>query len=193
MASSSGKKKITPAASWKGRRVITGVELELPSGNTCLVRPVSIAEMISEDMLPDTLLPIVQGHIDKGSGKRPQDKKPKAKDEDSTVDAVMQDPKKIAEMFGAIDKLVSKIVIEPEVHFHKKNVADEGSEPVWELIPGDERDEDDLYTDEVDLGDKMFIFQWVSGGTTDLERFRGEFGAGLDSVQSVAEHAGKAK
>ena len=46
---------------------------------------------------------------------------------------------------------------------------------IGQVIPDDLRLEDDLYSDEIDIGDKIYLFQVVAGGTTDLQTFRKQF------------------
>jgi hypothetical protein len=56
------------------------------------------------------------------------------------------------------------------------------TEPGAKVIPQEGRNEEDLYSDEIDLQDKMFTFQYVSGGDADLERFRQQVSQSMDSI-----------
>lgn len=74
-----------------------------------------------------------------------------------------------------IDRIVEYMVIEPKVlrpvlrdEFGKPKLV--GHQEV-ELLPS-ERDEDQIYTDEVALEDKLFILQFAVGGDQDLDAFR---------------------
>lgn len=175
----------TSAAAWKGKRATGNIPLELPSGNVCLVRTLGISELISEGLLADSLMPIVQEQIDRGTGRPPtgdHKKKSKKKDGDPGVGAeIMRDPHRMAEMFDGIDKALPKIVAEPTLLYHRHEV-EEGGLKTWETIPAEERDEDALYTDVVDFEDKLFIFNFAVGGTADLETFRQESGEPLASL-----------
>ncbi len=171
--------KPTSAKEWKGRISASGLDLELPSNNICRVRPFSIARLISENLLPDSLTPIAQSMVDKGKGKPPADFKKKAgQPQEDKFDA-----KQMSDTFDLIDRVTTLVVMEPVVLLHKRQVEQNGL-LVWEDIPADERDADTLYTDEVSMEDKMFIFNWVVGGTTDLERFRQQFGQSLDGLSA---------
>lgn len=51
--------------------------------------------------------------------------------------------------------------------------------------PDDLRDEENyLYTDEIDTMDKQFLFQWISGGTRDLETFRQQYESNVAAVSA---------
>lgn len=181
-ASRTTKKSGNPAKrsttkTWKRNK---GEELELPSGNVALVKRPGPASLLSDNILPDTLMPIVQQAIAKGKGIKPEDQL-----------KLMEDPAQIAGMLDAMDRLMVKVVVEPKVAYHKRSVsqdpADEAQPVQWEVIPEEDRDDDTyIYTDEVDLEDKMFVFQYAVGGTRDLERFRDEHGASLGDLSDVS-------
>lgn len=182
MAASTAKKKksgnpakqVTSSRNWKRNK---GEELELPSGNVALVKRPGPAGLLSGGIMPDTLMPIVQQAIAKGKGIKPSDQQ-----------KLFDDPTKIADMLDAMDRLTAAVVLEPKVAYHKKLVVKEGHQldratEEWEVIPEEDRDNEAfVYTDDVDLEDKMFIFQYAVGGTRDLERFRSEHAAGLGNV-----------
>lgn len=168
-------KKATAAAGWKRNK---GEELELPSGNVALVKRPGPQALLSQGIMPDTLMPIVQQAISKGKGLKPTD-----------MNAMLEDPSKLAEMLDAMDKLLVQVVVEPKVAYHKRQTVPAAGQTAalddlpWEVIPDDERDTDAyVYTDEVDLEDKMFVFQYAVGGTRDLERFRSEHAARLGDL-----------
>jgi hypothetical protein len=163
-ASGNPAKSVSTAKGWKRNK---GEELELPSGNVALVKRPGPQALLSKGILPDTLMPIVQQAIKSGKGLRPED-----------TEAMMKDPEKIVEMLDAMDRLLVEVVVEPTVAYHKELIDDE-----WVDIPADERDEDTfVYTDDIDMDDKMFVFQYAVGGTRDLERFRHEHAAGLGNL-----------
>lgn len=184
MATSKPKKKTNSARNWKRNK---GEELELPSGNVALVRRPGPAALLSGGVLPDTLMPIVQRAIRSGQGLKPIDEQ-----------ELMNDPEKIVDALVAIDRLTAVVVAEPKVAFHKhslKDVTPKGTTEKLEDIPEDARNgepcacgethpdpEEVVYTDEVDIDDKLFIFNYAVGGTRDLERFRSQFGTGLGNI-----------
>jgi hypothetical protein len=121
--------------------------------------------LITENLLGDALGTIAQQAIARGKNLPQEDLAEMAKD-----------PAKIAEMLDAYDRVVARTWREPSVVYYK----DESGDP----IPASERDEDTLYSDELDLADKIFTFQWVSGGSPDLEQFRQQFSAAMEGVSA---------
>lgn len=149
--------------------------LTLPSGFTALVKVPGLAKLLAEGLISDTLTPIAEAAVQSGKG----DKAPRGMT-DEQMREMAADPKKLSEAFDTFDKVLCYCVVEPHVEYYKD---EEGT-----VIPEEDRDEDVLYSDEVDLDDKMFIFNVVSGGTKDLESFRKEFGEIVDNVQSLPKH-----
>lgn len=133
-------------------------ELTLPSGNVCLARPVSLDALIKSGKVPNTLLPMIQKAF---AGKRPE-----AKD----LNEMGQSEEAVIDMMRMFDTVIVDCVIEPKVTMPPDDA--------------DERSEDVLYADEVDILDKQFIFQWAVGGTSDVDKFREQSAQLLDSLQS---------
>lgn len=140
---------------FKKRRQAT--PLTLPSGLVVEARRTSLETIVRSGNVPNSLLPLVEKALNKGSS---------IDVEELVGDEVDMD--KVADMMNMVDELVVASVANPQVH----------------SIPEDEDDRDDelLYVDEMDEEDKLFIFQWVIGGTSDLEQFRGELVTTLESV-----------
>jgi|SRR5882672_2462355 len=145
-------KKTTTVAAWK-----SGFDpfLELPSGKVLKVRAaVGFQSLLKAGVIPNSLMGIVQSAMD--NGKEPD------------LSSFTGDTSKINQMLVMIDSIVMFMAVEPEIH---------------EIPPDDEeRNSDLLYVDEVEDTDKMFIMQWATGGTRDLEQFRLEAGSVLDIV-----------
>lgn len=159
-------KKAVPAASKPtyGLGLTTKrFELKLPSGNTCLAIRPGAQGLIKAGLLDsmDQLTAFVQTeHIDS------------------------KDPKKLAEAVKALS--VNKEQLEQGLAMVDKAVAFVVQEPkVW-IPPADDepRDPDKIYADDVDLEDKMFIFNWCLGGTADLKSFRTESAELLGSLSA---------
>lgn len=176
-------KKATTAKGWKRDK---GEDIELPSGNVAKVKRPGPQALLSEGVLPDTLMPIVSQAIKRGKGMK-------------MTDLNLDDPSVIADMLDAIDKMMVSIVVEPPVHYHKKLVVAPSNGGVtagpahdeWVVIPSEDRDtEAYIYTDEINLDDKMFLFNYAVGGTRDLERFRSEHAARLGDISDVAGDEG---
>ncbi len=171
----------TPTSAKEWKKKSKGVELELPSGNVCLARRPGMDAIMSAGIIPDTLTPIAAEAVEKAQ----RNGKPNEKaEEKELLNRLLGDRQALNDVFDATDRATAMCVVEPKVLWHKNM---DGS-----VIPSDERDEETLYTDEIDQNDKIFIFNFVVGGTRDLESFRQEYGnavADLQPSESVARPA----
>ena len=147
------------AADFKKRRA--GVHLDLPSGLTVIARRVDLQSFILGGNVPNPLMAVVSEALEKGQ---------KA-DLDSIIgvgkDGAL-DLKTVTEMYDMVNRVVVACVSSPAVH------------PVPE--EGEIRDDALLFVDEFDDEDKMFLFQWASGGVTDIATFREQARADLDAL-----------
>lgn len=149
----------TNAKEWK-KKSAKSYELEVPSGNVCLVRrpgPSIFAELSGS--IPNSLLgevlPLLEEAERKGKTGDSSPVPPEALAE--LQDKILKSPQQLSEIVMMADEVTVRCVVEPVVH----RVPEDG-----------ERDEDKLYVDEVDFEDKIFIMNFVVGGTANLERFR---------------------
>jgi len=154
-------KKPTSAAQWK--KASAGVPLEVPSGNTALVRNPGMQVFLRKGLVPNSLMPLVRKGM---TGKEPEIK----------LDDINED--QLEAMLDLFDAITCYCVIEPKVL------------PV--PAEGEERDPEALYVDEVDFEDKQFIFQWAVGGTRDLEQFRKEQSNAVERLRGGAAMASEA-
>ncbi len=167
LAAKKTKKGVSSASDFKKKD--KGIELELPSGEVCLIKRPGVEGLIADGVFSDRLLPVIQKSIDAAKG---------GKSSSVDIDGVMADTKLMADIMQTYDKVCAKVVIAPKVVLHRRE-----TEPgVWEDIPDEERDDEKVYTDEVDLDDKIFIFQFVMGGSDDLARFREQLESSMAAV-----------
>lgn len=130
------------------------IELELPSTdddgehNCCLVKRPGPQGLVAAGIIDgiDTLTGIAGSHA--------------ATDPKKSVEEMLKDPAKLKAAMDLIDKVVVHCVVDPDVQFPPTD--------------GSPRDPEVTYVDDVDPEDKMFILQWVLGGTHDWEAFRRE-------------------
>lgn len=103
------------------------------------------------------------------------------------VEAVMADPRKLMAGLEMVDRLVEAVVVEPKVvwpvHRDEDGNPKKNRDGSWMMLGPDERDDDVLYTDDVDLEDRMYILTWAVGGIKDVAQFRGEYKGLLESVE----------
>lgn len=144
------RKTATSAKAWKGK-TSKPVPLDLPSGNTCLVRRMPITKMLTSGIIPDAMRPIILEAL-KDGGEKPEEK--------VDMSALMEDEGKLDEMFQTFDRVLVSCCVDPAVAPAPENDED--------------RDEETLYADDVDMEDKIHIFQFVVGGDSDasLSEFR---------------------
>jgi hypothetical protein len=179
------------------KRAREGIEMPLPSGNTCLVRPRPGVDVFFQNgFIPNSLMPLVTKALAEGEAafniKNLQDRRTGEVPENLLED-----------MLNTIDRILCFVVLEPKVKpapiYKDKegNFVDAQGRPSENaiVIPLDDRDPDapvdedgnkivdHLYADEVDWEDKNFIFGWSMGGTANFERFRTEQNSLMESVQ----------
>lgn len=147
----------TSASEWK-KKATVGTLVTVPSGNEVRVRTPGMQVFLSQGVIPNGLMPFIQEAMKQGEAPT-----------EEASSKLMEDPEKLQEILDLADSVALYCFIEPRL----ENVPldDEGL-----IIPvgDDRRDEDTLYVDEVDLTDKLFIFQFAVGGTAPLEKFRQE-------------------
>lgn len=151
------------ATAWGGGE---GIDLQMPSGQLALVRKPSIESLISAGVLHsmDTLTPAAQSLLKQVEGA--------SNISTEQVEKLMEDPKVVDDMLHIVDKIVCHVVIKPQV----------------QMTPNDAtaREPGVIYTDMIDLADRMFILQYTLQGQRDLAPFRDESAptvGGLESLQ----------
>lgn len=147
---------VSPVSSWKKEN--RSPLLTLPSGNVVRVFNPGMKTFLVNGTLPNSLMSVAEKALQKGQPLRKEE-----------MEQIINDPKKIADMLKFVDELTMAVVVEPRIH----PTPAEGSL----------RSDDELYIDDIDDEDKLFIFQWATGGSTDLERFRSELAGSLDALQ----------
>ena len=174
----------TSADQWVSKTAGDDEDVLLPSGNVARVRRVGPEAFLTQGIMPDAITPVVEKAIRSKKGLKPQQQAELA-----------SDPKQIGSLVEMLDRTMCYAVVQPQVQMPpacklcgELNTVgatqhDEGSEDFHEFQPGD-RLPGVLYADRVDLEDKMFVMNFVVGGTRDLERFRSEFGAGLAGLSA---------
>lgn len=156
-AASRASEEPTSASEWKKSSTV-GTLVAVPSGKTVRVRTPGMQVFLSQGVIPNGLLPLIQEAM-KGAELK----------EESVAEDLMGDPEKLREILDLADAVSLFCFIEPKLH--KVPLDDEGNPTA---IDSPDRDPNLLYVDEVDLNDKLFVFQFAVGGTASLENFRQE-------------------
>lgn len=167
-----------------GRELL--IDLTVPSGALCQVKRPGIPGLIKAGVLDslDALTGIVQtDHLDRVK----EGKDPKVTAEE--MKALARDKGRIIQALELTDKVAEYVIVQPDVVRPIERDArgnamldDDGNEIA---LPDERRDPACVYTDMIGLEDKMYIFQFVVGGVTDLETFRKEFSETLGSLDAV--------
>lgn len=165
-------------------RARMGGVMELPSGLVVKAKnPGGLTAFIANGTIPNSLLSVVQEQLGSGNSKASTEEAMRNMSEDMSA---------LGDMMKLMDIIVAGTIIEPKVKpvpteddVVKHNLLNP-SNPV--STPDELRDEDNfLYTDDLDQMDKQFIWQWVSGGTRDLEQFRKELEVNVAVVSAGKE------
>jgi hypothetical protein len=162
----------TPASQWKSKAKPEGQDLPLPSENVARVRTLSPQAFLSSGMIPQPLMPMVQKAIHTKKGLNPKDlEKQLAGD----------DPAMLGTALELFDRVLTHCVIEPPIEMPPPcsecnkyaNTPEHKDREVAEYhrYNEGERNPEVLYADQIDMEDKMFIFQWALGGTHNVSGF----------------------
>lgn len=154
----------TPTSDWKKTSALEGTVLVLPSKKIARVRVPGMEAFIEAGLVPNSLLAIVQEALRKGKPPDPQ-----------ALQGMADDPDSWRVIFDLCNSIAMYCFIEPRIH--PVPLDPETGEKSPHL-----KDAQKLYVDEVDLADKFFVFQFAVGGTRDLEQFRKELDAAMESV-----------
>lgn len=166
----------TSASDWKKSSGMVARPTKVPSGNTCLMRQPGMDVFIKSGMVPNSLMGIITDAMKTG-------KEPKF---DELVDDA--DPQMLEDIITMANGVTVYCVVEPRVKSNLWSREDEQeglctkAQVGKEILPAD-RDPEALYVDEVDMDDRLFIFNVAVGGTADVERFREELAAGVVAVR----------
>ena len=146
----------TSAAEWRSARK-QGFLVTLPSGQNVMVRrTLDLFERLRDGKIPNPLAGIVSEMIENKS---------------QQVDMSNMDETALAQMLMYIDETVVRMMISPQVVMEPAN-APAGWEPPAGCIA----------TSDIDLADKIFLFNVAQGGTADLATFRAQAEALVGSV-----------
>lgn len=163
--------QVDPMSPQAWKRPAEEFDLTVPSGNVCKVRASGgMAMFMQKGMIPNSLMPIIKEHMND------------SRDLQATAGDVLDNPELLENMMELADNVVMHVVMLPEIQPIPMVPDGNGGETV---VPQEQRNPAVLYVDEVDMNDKMFIFQWAMGGTKDVERFREEQAASLADLSAV--------
>lgn len=164
-ASKAEQLRVSQIGDFKAR--IGGIQ-QLPSGLVVKVRnPGGLTAFIANGTIPNSLLTIVKDTLDQSLSKEEMVKK---------ANALAEDLDSMGDVMKLMDIITYQVITEPKVRpipteddVTRHNILNPEDQV---STPDDLRSDDVLYVDEIDQEDKQFLFQWITGGTRDLESFR---------------------
>lgn len=176
-ASKAEQLRVSQIGDFKAR--MGGIQ-ELPSGLVVKVRnPGGLTAFIANGSIPNSLLGIVKTTLDKNLSKEEMVK---------NASAIADDMESVGDVMNLMNIITAQVVIEPpcrmaptEDDVERYNIMNPDNQV---STPNQLRSDDILYVDEIEDMDKQFLFQWVTGGTRDLENFRKEYEASMAAVSS---------
>lgn len=140
------------------------VDLTVPSGSLCRVKRTGPQGLIKMGLLDslDSLTGLVKTeHFDRVAGQQ------SAVVNTDAIKDFAKNAEAIQAGFALIDKVCVGVVVQPRIY---ATPLDDNGDP----LPSEQWDPEKIYVDSVELDDKLFILQFVVGGTADLETFRKE-------------------
>lgn len=132
-------------------------DIELPSGQTCLVKKLGMEKIVELGLMND--LDSFTGSIlpDKKTSSKKTAKQKEQEEEDTFLSA-LKDKERFGKMMSTVDKVVRACVIMPQVNA----VPEKGFERLDGVV----------YVDNIDFNDKLTIFGKVFDGLGGMEPFR---------------------
>lgn len=180
-------KRPTPARDWKKKIQVEGADLTLPSGNIALVKQMSPQAFMQSGLIPDPLTAIIRKSIGAKQGLPPE-----------ALKEISDDPEMLMSAMELFDRVLEYVVVEPAVEmpptcdrlinevrcatYYNVDVHRNTQDPNYHQYHEGARAEEVLYADQVDMDDKMFVFNWCLGGTRDLDQFREELKGNVESI-----------
>lgn len=182
--------RISQIGDFKGR---LGGVIELPSGIVVRVaNPGGIKAFLNADSgIPNSLMGIIQDQLN-GAGKQ-------LSAEELVVKNGEVDMEMIEDMMKLMDVIALKVIVDPVIWPNPTEedlVEWNAQNPNQQFNSLDHYIQDHpsrVFVKELPDDDKTFLFQWISGGTRDLEKFRKELDERMAPVSAVAKSGDSAK
>ena len=174
----------TSAEAWAGKIVVEGTDVLLPSGNVARIKQISPQAFLSSGLIPDPLTTIIQKAINTKQGLPPK-----------AVKELTDDPVKLNAAMELFDRVTVHVVIAPSLqmpptcstcgaYYNVDNRHKDATSDKYHRYEESPRTPGVLYIDQVQLDDKMYIFNWCLGSVRDLTDFREQLSSGVESVSN---------
>lgn len=165
--------------------------LTMPSGQTCWAKVIGLEGVLKAGVMgeADSLTAFVgREYIRKVRGD-------KGKPDHEVIDAVslMKSPDTLQKIVKMVDAIIPYVVIEPTVLCHYRVVNPGTPSEDTLMIPREERQPGQVYTDMIRLEDKMFLFNFTLDAVASAETFRKESARALGDVVDGEDVSGPAE
>lgn len=158
-------------------------ELTLPSGQTCAAVRMGMQGLLEAGILTeaDSLTATVSAHTRKVKGAKGR---PDGVELDEA--SMLRDPDALKGLITMADKALPHIVQSPRVVLHYKLQKDGSTKSLTPLERARIKQESDsplvVFTDQIGLDDKLFLFDWSVGGVAKATPFREESDSDVGGV-----------
>lgn len=158
-------------------------EVTTPSGQTCSAIRMGMEGLLEAGILTeaDSLTATVANHTRKVKGA-----KGRADGVELDEQAVLRDPNALKGIITMADKALPTIVQSPRVILHYKVQKDGSTKALTPLerarIKQESSDPIVVFTDQIGLDDKLFLFDWAVGGLSKATSFREESDSDVGGV-----------
>lgn len=159
-----------------GKRVF----LTMPSGQTCWAQVLGLQGVLETGVMgeADSLSAFVgREYVRKVRGA-------KGRPDGDEIDAakLMKSPDTLKKIVKMVDGLTPHVVVDPVVKCHYEVLNAGTKDEDTRMIPKEDREPGVIYTDQIGLEDKMFLFNFAVSAVKDAETFREESQAALGNM-----------
>jgi len=193
---------------WATSKLTETSFITLPSGQTCKAKPIGLQGIMEAGLIGEA--DSLTAYVGKEYLRKVRGAKGKPDGEEVDVQKLMKSPDALKKIVMLVDKVTPMVVTEPVVLRHFEDIEVDGKSDT-RMIPPEERlcrcgmreDSNEhhdhnghtfnsaIYTDMIQIEDKMFLFNFALAGVKDAESFREESAAALGVVadgQDVPGH-----
>lgn len=144
--------------------------LTMPSGQTCWAKVVGLQGVLETGVMGEA--DSLSAFVGKNYIRKVRGAKGKADGEAIDAASLMKSPETLKKIVKMVDGLVPYVVVEPSVRCHYETIQGEDGTTDTRMIPPEDRESGYIYTDQIGLEDKMFLFNFAMSGVQDAESFR---------------------
>lgn len=150
--------------------------LTFPSGQTGYAKAVGLQGIMEAGLLGEA--DSLTAYVGREHVRRVRGAKGRPDGEEMNAETLMRDPSALKKIVKLVDSVAPLVMAEPKVLCHFEVLPDGDTK----MIEPSDRVPGAIYTDQLPLEDKMFLFQFATSGVTDAQSFRQESAAAVGAV-----------